>query len=282
MHPPPSRFVEHGDLTLAYREAGRGAPIVLLHGIGSSSLTWDRQFEGLSPAYRVIAWDAPGYGGSSILSTGDSLPPPRVEDYADALAGLFGELEIGSAHVVGHSMGGAIAAVFAARHSSRVRGLVLADSTRGGGVRPDEEREARLKDRLRALDELGPAGMARARAPRLVSAKASADLVGRIEAVMAEVRPEGYRQAAVMLSGTDVTKALRRVRAPTLVLCGEEDKITPVAESRAILDLLPDGRLKLIPDAGHAGHQEKPAAYNGEILAFLASADLSKAEQQRA
>jgi len=282
MNPPANRFVYHGDLRLAYREAGRGAPIVLLHGIGSSSLTWDRQFEGLSPAYRVIAWDAPGYGGSSILSAGDPLPPPRIDDYADALAGLFGELEIGSAHVVGHSMGGAIAAVFAFRHSSRVRGLVLADSTRGGGVRPDKERKASLENRLRALDELGPAGMARARAPRLVSTKASADLVGRIEAVMAEVRPEGYRQAAGMLSDANVTKALRRLRAPTLVLCGEEDEITPIAESRAILDLLPNGRLKLIPDAGHAGHQEKPTAYNGEILAFLASVEPSPAEQQRA
>jgi pimeloyl-ACP methyl ester carboxylesterase len=267
---PEIGTIDVGRLTLAYRESGRGGPLLLLHGIGSNSKSWVRQFEGFAARYRVIAWDTPGYGNSSPM---ESDPPPRIENYADALDGFMAALGIDSAHVAGHSMGGAIACVFAARYPRRVRGLVLADSTRGGGVRPERERKARLQARLAALDDLGPGGMAKERAPRLVSRSAPPGLVRQVEDVMAEVRPEGYRPAAVMLSEADTVAALKTVGAPTLVLCGEYDEITPVEESRAICALLPDGTLEIIPGAGHASHLEQPESYNELILAFLASVE---------
>ena len=149
----------------------------------------------------------------------------------------------------------------------------MADSTRGGGVLTEDERKARLEARLGALEMLGPAGMAKARAPKLVSKNAPAELVEEIQAIMSEIRPDGFRQAAFALSQADTTRALQDVVSPAFVLCGEEDEITPVDESRSICELLPNGQLELIPDAGHASHQEKPIHYNEAVLRFLASVD---------
>ncbi len=272
---PELRSIQCKNLVLAYRESGKGTAILLLHGIGSNSRAWAGQLDGLSGHYRVIAWDAPGYGGSSGLEAGDS---PGLEEYADALNDFLDALEIQSAHVAGHSFGGAIAAVFADRYPDRALRLILTDSTRGGGVRPEPERKARLESRLEDLEKLGPAGLAEARAPKLVSKNAPPELAREIRAIMAEIRPEGYRQAAVALSLADTSRALQGVSSPAFVLCGVEDGITPVEESRAICGLLPNGRLELIPDAGHASHQEQPGRYNEAVLRFLASVDRAAPE----
>src|SRR6185295_9581518 len=95
--------------TISYREAGAGTPLMLLHGIGSGSASFETQF-GL-PGYRIIAWDAPGYGQS------DPLPDakPKTKDYADSLAAFLDTLGIKQAHIVGHSLGGLMAGSFA-RH----------------------------------------------------------------------------------------------------------------------------------------------------------------------
>ena len=82
----PSRSVSVGGRALAYREAGQGPALVLLHGIGSGSASWLFQLEELAAGYRVIAWDAPGYGDSDAFA----IDAPRPEDYARALAVLLG------------------------------------------------------------------------------------------------------------------------------------------------------------------------------------------------
>lgn len=266
---PELRSILHDDQTFAYRESGKGPVVVLLHGIGSNSKTWAAQLDDLSEHYRVIAWDAPGYGESTCLE----VSSPVLEDYADALKDFLNALGIDAAHFVGHSFGGAILAVFASRYPGKVQGLILADSTRGGGVLAEAERKARLKARLEALEMLGPAGMAKARAPKLVSKNASPELVKEIQSIMTEIRPDGFRDAALALSLADTTRALQEVVSPAFVLCGEEDGITPVDESKSICGLLTNGQLELIPDAGHASHQEKPSCYNKAVLRFLASVD---------
>ncbi len=96
--------------TIAWREAGDGAPLVLLHGLGSSSKSWVAQYDGLATGRRVIAWDCPGYGGSEDLAAAR----PSVADYAVALTHLLDALSLDDVDLLGHSMGGAHAGRFAA------------------------------------------------------------------------------------------------------------------------------------------------------------------------
>ena len=144
--------------------AGNGPEVLLLlHGIGSNSRSFRQQLAGLSDAYSVIAWDAPGYGRSAD-------PPSQfsMADLADRAVELLDDLHIDTAHVLGVSMGGVVAQLVALRHPERVRSLILADTNPGGAAVPEPERSARVQQRLAALDTLGPQRMAAQRAPNLV------------------------------------------------------------------------------------------------------------------
>jgi len=98
-------------------------------------------------------------------------------------------------------MGGVIAQLVYHRHAPRVRSLILADTNPGGAAAPEPERSARVRQRLEALDRLGPRGMAEQRAPNLVRPGAPPDLIAELASIMAEVRPAGYCSAAVALGG---------------------------------------------------------------------------------
>ena len=129
---PPLETVRAHGRAIAYRAAGDGPPLVLLHGIGSGSASWEAQLDALSAGFHTIAWDAPGYGGS------DPLPgetPPKAA-YGDAVADLVVGLGLERVHLLGHSLGGLIAASFAARHPGRVSSVILSDAAAGVPEQP--------------------------------------------------------------------------------------------------------------------------------------------------
>ena len=102
--------------TIAYRRAGAGAPLVLLHGGLSDGRSWTPQLESLPREYDVIAWDAPGCGGSA-----DPAADLRLADYADAVAALVRALGVGPVHLAGHSFGAGLAIEVYGRHRQLVR-----------------------------------------------------------------------------------------------------------------------------------------------------------------
>ena len=108
--------VKAGNYTIHYESAGMGLPLLLLHGLGSSSRSWSRQLESLSKWFKVIAWDAPGYGASS-----DPAPStlPSMKEFAKSLDHFINALGIGPFSILGHSMGGIIALEFCKDHPDR-------------------------------------------------------------------------------------------------------------------------------------------------------------------
>src|SRR6266513_699765 len=114
--------VEVQGLSVAYRSAGSGPALILLHGFLCDSRVWRRELETLSDAFRVVAWDAPGAGRSSD-------PPEHftITDWADGLADFLDAVGIERGHVLGLSWGGLLAQVFYHRYPARVVSLVLAD-----------------------------------------------------------------------------------------------------------------------------------------------------------
>jgi pimeloyl-ACP methyl ester carboxylesterase len=264
-----NRTVRAGGATFSYLEAGSGPPLVLLHGIGSSAASFRYQLEALSTRFRVVAWDAPGYGASTPLA----IAHPDTSDYAAALDAWLGAVGIDRCHLVGQSLGTLIAARFAAEQPWRLVSLTLASVARGHGRLRSSERQRLLAQRLDDLTQLGPQGMAAKRGPRLLGPEATETMRRMIVEIMSRIRAEGYAQAARMLSTGDITADLARLPAalPIQIIVGQADVITPPAGNLEIAAALPAASVRVIPGAGHALYLEKPEDFNRLVSGFAAT-----------
>lgn len=256
-----------GGRLLSWIEAGQGEEVlVLLHGIGSNAQSWAPLMPLIAGGRRVIAWDAPGYGGSDPLAR----ERPDADDHADALAALLRALDVSGAVLLGHSLGALVAAALTRRHPGLVRALALADPAMGSACPPGAPWPAPVAERLRELETLGARAFAARRAPRLCAAGASPAVVEAVTAAMAAVRLPGYAQACSVLAQGDLLSAVAELRLPGLVFCGAMDAVVPPAKARAVADRWPGATYEEIPGMGHAGYVEDPAAYAAPLLRFIA------------
>jgi 3-oxoadipate enol-lactonase len=241
----------------------QGGPLLFcLHGIGSSSASFEQLARDLGDVVRVARWDAPGYAASA-----DPEQPPGLDGYADIAAELI-RRRGGRAHVLGVSWGGVIALRLATRHPEVVASLIVADASRGSGT--DPERAGRMRARAQELARQGPEAFAAARGPRLVSPAAPDSLVARVTRTMAKsIRLPGYAFAAQAMAEADLTAELPRITAPALVLCGELDTVTGPADSQAIAGALHKVAYVVLAGAGHLANQERPAAFHDWVRAHL-------------
>jgi pimeloyl-ACP methyl ester carboxylesterase len=263
----PQHEISVGERHFSYREAGSGPALVLLHGIGSGSGSWVHQLGALAESFRVIAWDAPGYGASARI-----VPPsPVAADYAAALEALLGALDVQRCLLVGHSLGALMAGSFAADRPQRVRGLVLGNPARGYGDATPEERAEKLNNRLKQIERLGPEGLARERGPALLSPQAPAEAVELVRWNMARLRLDGHEQAARLLSNGTLKRDVARWAGPLMVIWGSADTITPPAACKSVADVHPSARTFEIEGAGHASYVEKPEIFNRLLGEFAAS-----------
>src|SRR3954468_2831820 len=257
-----ARFAPRQSKGISYREAGAGPALVLLHGIGSSSASWLFQLESLA-GYRLIAWDAPGYGASAFLSVAE----PRPADYAQALHEFLERLLLKDVVLVGNSLGCLMAGAFAAAHPERVRSMLLLGPAGGYGDLAD--REAKLAERLRQLDELGPEGLAEQRSPTLMAKGSPPLALELVRWSQRRVRPQGYRQAVYCLAQGQLVADAKRYGKKVLVACGAEDVIPPEAGCKAVARAFPRGEYRSLPGIGHAPHVEAPKLINELIAGFV-------------
>jgi 3-oxoadipate enol-lactonase len=250
---------------LAYDVRGSGPALLLLHAFPLGLAQWDDQARALSGAFQVVRFDARGFGGSP---PGDGLL--TMERIADDAAGLLDHLQLGAATVCGVSMGGYAAFAFARNHPTRLRGLVLADTKASADGEQARRVRAEQADKVR---KEGTAAIVDAVLPKLLgktSHEQRPQVVARVRDLILANPPRGITDALAGLAArADSTPTLRQLRVPTLIVCGEEDAITPPAESEAMQAAIPDSRLELIPKAGHLANLEDPDAFNRALEAFL-------------
>lgn len=256
-------------------DTGRGTPVVFIHGFGASLYSWRKTLTPvLAAGYRVIAFDNRGFGFSDRPAaregTGEDLYTNAA--YARLVVALLDSLKLPSAVLVGHSMGGAIAAEVALRYPDRVRGLVLIDAA-GFGVR--------VPGALSVGRWPGAGGVAAALRGRWITERTLRSTYGDpskvteedVDQYYAPVAEPGYGRA---LRGVlrefrfdTLVGRLRAVAAPTLVIWGSADRWISVRDGGRLATELPRGAFIVLPGIGHAAAEESPGEVNHLLITFL-------------
>jgi len=263
-----ARYVRVDGARIRYIDAGRGPPVVLLHGLGASIYAWRKNVGAMAAAgFRVIAFDNRGFG----LSDKPAVPYDNAA-YARLAIALLDSLGISDAVLVGHSMGGAIAAEVAIEYPQRVRGLVLVGSAGLGAREP-------LLFRVARWPVLGPVVLAfrgRGLTARLLKSTyfdprkvTEADVDQYYAPVALRDYGRALRGALRHFRFDDLGGRLDRITAPTLVLWGEEDRWAPPGLGRALAGGITRSAFLSVPHAGHSVQEEAPDEVNHLLIAFL-------------
>jgi pimeloyl-ACP methyl ester carboxylesterase len=255
-------------------EAGSGPPLLLVHGFLVNHKEWLPVLPWLAARFRCILPDLPGFGRSEKPSPAEF--PYTREAFAEILAATLEHFELSSAHVVGHSLGGAVAMTFAADYPERVERLCVVDSASYPFPLP-------LKGRLPLLPGVGPVVFkVLYRRPLfrdyfrhdVWSGHAGLDL-DRVDEYYDDFRSRPARNAAYAVlkrAATDLTTLvpkIPRVEAPTLVLWGDEDRIFPLSLAHRLARELPSAHLHVIEGSGHAPNEEHPDAVAAQLVRHL-------------
>ena len=267
----PTKYIHVGDHAVYMHYAGKttlpevipdfskGRAVVMIHGAGGNGHSWHKQIAHLSNAHSPIAVDLPGHGRSSGTDGMNSM-----REYADFVAALLDALQIRSAVIAGHSMGGAIAMQTALAHPSRVDGLMLVATAARFNI---------PKDRIEALRDVmmgrAPQGFTTdAYSPRTI--KENFDLVreGWMEQIKTD--PRVRYTDIVACDKTDLRGELDKISRPTTILAGADDAITTPADAEGIGSKIKGAKIEVIADGGHALPWERPAEVNAAFDNFLA------------
>ena len=263
------RLRVNGVATRVLEAGGAGTPVVLVHGAGGRADRWSRSLAALAAAgYRAYAPDLPGHGHAA-KGAGVACSVPA---YRDFLAGLLDAIGASTVALVGTSLGGHVAAAYAAAHPARVEALVLCGSL--GLVPVGEATRRRIQAGLadQSIDGV------RARLQRLLGSALVSDALVEEDARINS--SPGARQSFAALGGyvaekldEDVVGAqLAASRVRVLLLWGDQDRSVDAAVGEAAAQLIPGARRLVLPGAGHAPYLEKPDAFNQAVLDFLRAA----------
>lgn len=265
---PELKRADIGAGHISYREKGSGTPLVFVHGLGGRSGVWETQYEVFSSRFRVIGWDAPGYGESTNLET----ETPSIAHYVEALVRFIDALEIDRMHLVGHSVGTVIVTAFHGHYPDRLLSLTLAEAVTGSGMEDDAARAAKIRDREDQLDRIGVEAFARARAPNSVSPSASEEIRERAVANAMRMQVPGYKRAHRALVGANIFDEIAPLRVPAMIVAGADDRSAAPDMVRRIADAMPGIRHEVIPDIGHQIFLEHPERFNRLLESHLAAA----------
>lgn len=242
-------------LKIHYIKKGKKDPLVILHGWGGSSNSWSKIIDSLSEKYTVICPDLPGFGKSD-----DPKRAWNINEYSDFILNFLDKLKINDFYLLGHSFGGGIAIKITAKKPQLIKKLILCDAA-----------IVRAKERL---------------TPRQKIVKLGAKIVKPLKnnKIIESIKPLAYRLAGTKdyFSANNLMKEtfkkVRRedlrafasyIKKPTLIIWGENDKITPLEDAYIIKDMIDEAELKIIEDTDHSPHLRKPDELSKTIEDFI-------------
>jgi pimeloyl-ACP methyl ester carboxylesterase len=259
----PIRLVN--GIHLRYETWGVGsAPLVLLHGLGSSADDWYLQLPAFAPHFLCVAVDLRGHGLSE-------KPPVRYSMglFAADVAELLRDLDLASAHILGLSLGGMVAQKLALTQPHTVRSLVLINTLPGLWPPPRQIVRTGLRRLTPPWCTPDMARVAERVAADLFPDPAAEFFRAQVAARIAANDPAAYRRATLAVARFWPGSALKRIVCPTLIIAGEADRVVPGVYQARLRKALPHARFVSIPGAGHACNIDRADVVNAAVLEFL-------------
>lgn len=259
------------DRTVRYLESGSGRTCILLHAFPLSADQWLPQLARVPQGWRFVAPDVRGFRGIGQAYQDVGLDQATMATHAGDVLQLMSHLDVDRAVIGGLSMGGYVAMAVAKAAPRRLDGLVLADTR----ATADTEDARAGRDAMIAKVRAGGVNVvADAMLPKLIgetSKREQPDLTDAVRELIMRNTPEAVNSAlAAMKARPDSTDVLAQLECPSLVVCGEEDVITPMADSESMAATVRYSTLVRIPRAGHLANLEAPLVFNDALGRFLA------------
>ena len=255
-------LVKLPDVDIYYEITGDGLPLMLIHGLGSSSRDWEKQIEPFARSYQVITFDLRGHGRSSKPSG-----PYSVRMFAEDTAELIRALGIAPLHVIGISMGGMVAFELAVNYPEFLQSLTIVNSY--PEMRVETLREhIMLWRRYLLLELLGMRGTGVMLGRHLFPYPEQSELRKLFVQHWAENDKRAYRNSLHALANWDVEAHIGEINCPTLIVASDQDYL-PLEEKRAYAEKIPNAKLVVIENARHAVTAERPEQFNMEVRKFL-------------
>ena len=236
-----------------YQE-GENLPLVLLHGAGGNHLTWPPDLRRLA-GYRVYALDLPGHGRSA------GRGQQSISGYTQLVRDWMQAVDLHRGVLVGYSMGSAIALELALEYPEHVIGLCLVGAA------------AKMRVNPQLLEDASSATTFHNAVEQIVDWSFSPEADPRLKELvikrLVETRPSVLHGDFLACDAFDVSERVSQVRCPTLVVCGELDKMIPLRYAQLLVDHIAEARLEVVPGAGHMVMQEQPLATARALLQFI-------------
>lgn len=259
---PELKYLSYRQGQIAYRETGTGQTLFFLHGMNGNSKSWENLFYSLSSSFRVVAWDAPSFGGSDVF--GDN-----IEEYKNAAKALIETLKLKKIILIGHSMGGLIASQLAYDNDVSVSGLILSSTHLGFGCKKGEPLMERYANRLKTFStKLSDIDYAMERAQRNTPEGTSESVIKFLANVALDIRKESIRDGGRMSQETDNTNICKDLKVPVLILSGGKDTVISTEMHASLIAALPRAHKVVFPKAGHASFAEYPDQFNYQVTEF--------------
>jgi pimeloyl-ACP methyl ester carboxylesterase len=245
-----------------YVEAGTGPTVILLHGLGGSTQAWQFNVGALAEKYHVVAPDQIGFGKSD-----KPLVNYRIRTYVDFLDQFCKQLKIDRATLVGNSMGGWIAAMFAASFPERVDKLVLVDAA---GYAPPKDLDTRIFFGLNPTTREGMKVLvAKVFYNKAFQTDAAIDM-----AIAARLAAgDGYTINSItesIIRGEDfLDDVVKTIKRPTLLIWGRQDGLVPLTDGERLNKDIAGSKIVVFDQCGHVPNLEKPGEFNAALLKFL-------------
>jgi 3-oxoadipate enol-lactonase len=259
--------VRSEDAEIAYEVEGKGAPVVLLHPFPANHDFWQTLIPSLSSRYQLILPDLRGHGDSQI---GEG--PALMEKHALDIARVMDDAGVGRAAMVGVSIGGYALFEFWRRYRGRAAAFVLMDTKATADTL--DARNARLQA-ADVVMEQGTESFIDAQLPKLMgetTRRTRPDLVETARRMMLKMSPEDISLVQRgMAARQDSVETLKTINVPTLLVVGEEDTLTPLADAELMRQHIGGSQLQLLPKAGHYSPFERPEEAGRMLRQFLDS-----------
>jgi len=254
-----------GDLNVYYEVYGEGEPLLLLHGLGSSTRDWQYQLNDFAQCYRVVTLDLRGYGQT------DHPPGPySIQQMSEDVFALVNYLEIPGFHLLGYSMGGAVALQFALDHASHVGKLIVVNS-QPSFIPTEWRQKVEYHMRKIVVSAMGVQRLAPVIARRLFPNPDQQDLRDLVIDRYSQNDAHAYLATLDALATWSVASQLNDLRMPTLFIAAEHD-YTSVEDKKRYVDQIPNARMVVVENSRHGTPLDQPEIFKGHVLEFLGAA----------